>query len=86
LNFSYVTPTPAGETEFTWRSSTNDVCLEKTSNPSDRIAAMWYSTTSFTVDLNFTDANTHQLAVCFVHWQYFNKNEPLDILDVNGNV
>jgi hypothetical protein len=47
---------------------------------------MWYSTTSFTVDLNFTDTNTHQLAVYFLHWQYFNKNEALDILDVNGNV
>jgi hypothetical protein len=47
---------------------------------------MWYSTTSFTVDLNFTDANTHQLAVYFPHWQYFNKNEALDVLDVNGNV
>ncbi len=33
-----------------------------------------------------TDAITHQLAVYFLHWQYFNKNEGLDILDVNGNV
>ena len=87
VNPPYATPVPTGEIQFTWQPSTNDVrALEKASNPSDRIAAMWYSSSSFTVDLNLTDANTHQLAVYCLDWFYTNKRQTVDILDVNGNV
>jgi hypothetical protein len=87
LNPSYVTPVPSGETEFTWASSTQDPrALQKASNPSDRIAAAWNAPGPFTVDLNFTDGNTHQLAVYCLDWLYSNKQETIAILDVNGNV
>ena len=34
----------------------------------DRIAACWYSTTSFTVDVNLTDGQTHDLELYFLDW------------------
>jgi len=40
----------------------------KRSNPADRIAANWYSSGSFTIDLAFHDSNTHQVAVYLVDW------------------
>jgi hypothetical protein len=86
LNPSYVTPVVTGKNEFTERSSTTDVrALQKVSNPSDRIAAFWWAN-SFTVDLDFTDANTHQLAIYCVDWYHTDKRQTVDILDVNGNV
>ena len=86
-NPSYVTPGPSGQNDVYWTNSTNDVrALQKASNPSDRIAGVWYSSTSFTVDLNITDSNTHKLALYGVDWDRLNRSENVEILDANGNV
>ncbi len=86
-NPSYVTPVASGQSQVSWTNSTNDVrALQKASNPADRIAGVWYSFTSFSVDLNNTDTNTHQVAVYCVDWDRLGRNQKVDILDANGNV
>ena len=61
--------------------------LQKASNPSDRIAGTWFSSNSFTVDLNFTDQNTHQFAVYSLDWDSGARRQTLEILDgVSGAV
>jgi subtilisin family serine protease len=87
LNPGYVTPAAAGQNPFTWIPSTSDArALQKASNPSDRVAAGWYTGSSFTVDLPITDANTHQLAVYCLDWDTTSRRETVDILDASGNV
>jgi uncharacterized repeat protein (TIGR01451 family) len=87
LNPSYVTPAVTGENGWTWASSTSDVrALQKASNPSDRIAGTWYSTSSFTVDLNIEDGKTHEVALYCVDWDTFVRRERVDVLDGNGNL
>ncbi len=70
---SSVTVTPSNELSYTWSTATTSVqALEDAPGTgTGRIAACWYSGTSFTVDLNFTDGQTHDIE--------------LYLLDYNGN-
>jgi hypothetical protein len=65
---SYATVTPSGESSYTWATSTTDQRALKTANGTGRIAACWYSATSFTVDVNLTDGLTHDLELYFLDW------------------
>lgn len=65
----YVTVTPTDQGNYIWAASTSDVRgLQKASSPGDRIAATWYASGSFTIDLNFNDGAQHQLAVSCLDW------------------
>src|SRR5262249_17980127 len=47
-----------------------------------RIAASWVSNTSFTVNVNITDGQTHQLALYLLDWdQNGARSERVDVLD-----
>jgi hypothetical protein len=84
---SYVTVTPSANALYTWASSTSDVrALQKASSTTDRIAACWYSGSSFTIDLNFKDTSTHQVAFYLLDWDLLGRTERVDILDANSNV
>jgi hypothetical protein len=56
------------------------------SDPANRIAGVWYSFTSFSVDLNVTDGNTHQVALYCLDWDRLGRSEAVAITDANGNV
>jgi len=44
------------------------------------VAACWYNTTSFTVDLNFNDAATHRVAFYFMDWDT-GRVQTVEVLD-----
>ena len=54
-----MTATPSGNSSWDWAASTTDPrALQKASvSTGDRIASCWYSSGSFTIDLNFADQN-----------------------------
>src|ERR1019366_6036513 len=85
---AYVTATPAGNSSWVWTSATSDTrALLKASNPDDRIAACWYSSGQFSIELAFNDSNTHQVAVYLVDWdQYNGRTEKVDVIDANNNL
>ncbi len=86
-NPSYAAPSPSGQAYFTWASSSTDIrALQKPSNPSDRIAANWFTTGSFTIDLNTTDQLTHQVALYCLDWDNKARVQTVDVLDVSGKV
>ena len=59
---SDVTVTPAGEKLYTWANPTTSAQgLEIPPTGSSRIEACWYSTTSFTVDVDVTDSASYNL-------------------------
>jgi hypothetical protein len=85
---SYASVAPGGQSDYVWSPSTTDPrALEKT-GPNDRIAATWYSGTSFTIDLNVTDGATHQVALYLLDWDSGGlRDERIDVLDaVTGKV
>jgi hypothetical protein len=76
---SYANVTPSGETNYTWAASTTDQRGLKTANGTGRIAACWYSATSFTVDVNLTDSLTHDLELYFLDWGGNTRAEQVSI-------
>ncbi len=82
---SYATVTTSGQLFWTWAASSSDVrSLQKFSNPNDRIAATWYSATSFNIDVNLTDGNAHQVAIYCFDWDSRNRAERIDIVDAQS--
>lgn len=77
--------TPAHQQEMVWQSSTTDPRgLVKASSPSDNIAACWYGST-FAIDVNVTDGQTHRLALYFLDWDQQNRAEIVNMLDPTTN-
>jgi hypothetical protein len=50
---------------------------------SDRIAAVWYNPT-FSVDLNFSDTASHQVAIYCLDWDG-GRAETIDIVDASSS-
>ena len=72
---------------YTWASSTTDPRALQDAGGSGRIAAAWYSSTSFTVDVNMTDGNTHDLELYFLDWDNTGRSETVKISNAsNGTV
>jgi hypothetical protein len=46
-----------------------------------RIAACWYSKTSFTVGVNLTGGQTHDLALYFLDWDNRGRSEQVQLND-----
>jgi hypothetical protein len=79
---SYVTVTPTGQSNYIWSGSTSDAwALEKAFSDSDRIEATWYTGGSFTIDMNFTDGATHQMAVYCLDESGGARTETISVLD-----
>ena len=76
---SYATVTPSGQATYTWTASTTDPRALQDAGGTGRIAAAWYSTTSFTVDVDFTDGKTHDLELYFLDWDSTGRSEQVQI-------
>jgi glucose/arabinose dehydrogenase len=83
---AYVQVAPAGLAAWTWLSATTDLrALQRTSGTS-RVAAAWYGST-FSVDVNFTDSQPHQVALYSVDWDNLGRAQRVEIRDaVTGAV
>jgi hypothetical protein len=79
---SYAQVTVSGQSNYTWAASTSDPRALQKPGASDRLAATWYSNSSFTVDINLTDGQAHQVALYLLDWDYGGaRSERLDVLD-----
>ena len=77
---SYATVTPSGESTLTWAvSTTNESTLENAGDITGRVAAAWSSATSFSVDVNLTDGNAHDLALYAVDFDNQGISEQIQI-------
>jgi hypothetical protein len=83
---SYAQALPSGQLDYVWASSSADDVrtLTKGSDPTDRLAATWYSATSFTLDLNLTDGQTHQVAFYLLDFDMIGRSEQIDVLDASS--
>jgi serine/threonine protein kinase len=64
-----------GANTYTWVGTTTDPrALQKPSGaggPNDRIAACWFTSQSFTIDIGVTDGGSHRLAFYLLDWDSF---------------
>ena len=64
----FATVTPANQSTSTWAASTTSPQALQTVTGTGGIAACWYSSTSFTVNVSLTDGQAHDLALYAVDW------------------
>ena len=85
----YGNATAAGNNSCVWGASTGDTrALQKASPATDRIAACWYSSGVFTINVNFTDASLHQVALYMLDWNGFGggRSQRVEVFDANNNL
>ena len=83
-NPSYAQVVLNGQNNWTWAASTNALpALQKPENPADRIAGTWYSGGSFTIDVNITDGNSHQVALYALDYDWSARAETIKVLDAS---
>jgi hypothetical protein len=75
------TITPAKQSTYTWTTTTTDPRALQIPGSSNRIAAVWYSSTKFTIDVNLADGQTHNLELYFLDWDNRGRGEKVQISD-----
>ena len=73
------TVTPSGQSTYTWTTTSTDPRALQVPGSSNRVAAVWYSATSFTVDVNLADGQTHDLELYFDDWDNKGRSEQVQI-------
>ena len=81
----YARVTPSMEANYLWTSSTTDVRALQKGATNDRIAATWYASSVFYVDVNITDRALHQIAVYCLDWDSLGRAQTVDVLDATNN-
>jgi hypothetical protein len=71
-----------------WTANASDPRALQTGNDSGTIAAAWSKNhESFSLNVDFTDTQVHQLAIYAVDWDYQGRTESIQILDaVTGKI
>ncbi len=78
---SYATVTATGQQSWTWASSTTDVRAPQVApGATARVASTWYGST-FTVDVDLTDGQAHQVSLYLLDWDSISRSEQIDVLD-----
>jgi len=78
-----VNVTVAGASNTIWSLPTTDVRALERVTASGNIASTLYSSTSFTVDLAFTDGAPHTVAMYFLDWDGLNRTQTVQVLNAN---
>ncbi len=78
---SYAAASPQNQLNWTWASRTSDVRALQMGN--SRTSTTWYNNPNFNLDVNFTDNNSHQLAVYAVDWDQRGRSQTVQVLDAN---
>ena len=81
------TITPSGQSTLAWSHATDDPRALQFPHGSHRIAEAWYSATSFQVDVNLADGQSHDLELYFLDWDSNSRAEQVQVTDyVTGAV
>jgi hypothetical protein len=80
---SYAQVGITGAYNFTWSSTTTDVRTLRNAARTGRIEACWFSTSSFSINLNLTDGQTHRVALYAADYDGFGggRNERIDVIN-----
>ncbi len=77
---SYATVNVSNQTA-TWVSSTADVRALQNGAATGRLASAWYTFSSFTIDVNLTDGNSHQVALYALDWDSTTRTQTITVQD-----
>ena len=83
---SYATVTATGESTATWASSTTDPRALESAGGVGRLAATWYSTTSFSLNVDLTDGKSHNVTLYALNWDGLARNEQIQVTSASTGV
>ena len=75
------TVTPSGQSTYTWTTTSTDPRALQVPGSTNRVAAVWYSATSFTVNVKLADGQTHDLELYFLDWDSKGRSEQVQLSD-----
>jgi hypothetical protein len=79
---AYAAVSMLGQSAWTWANPSADPrALEISRTSSSRIASTYYATGGFTINVNFTDGNTHPIALYLLDWDTNSRVETISIMD-----
>jgi hypothetical protein len=79
---NYVRVTPLNKSDWIWQYSTTDAdALQKVNSATDRIAACWYASSTFSIDLTVTDGAKHRVTLYFLDWDVGGRRETMQVVD-----
>jgi hypothetical protein len=83
---SYASFAPLNQSNWTWTSNTADPRALQTI-PAGRTAATWYSSSTFSLDVNLTDGKSHPIAIYALDWDAYmgGRAETIQVVDANSN-
>ncbi len=81
---SYATVTLAGQTNYTWSTTTSDVRGLQIPGSTNRVEAAWYSSTSFTIAVNLNDGQAHDIALYACDVDKNGRAEQIQISSASG--
>ncbi|MGH9616314.1 MAG: choice-of-anchor Q domain-containing protein, partial [Acidobacteriaceae bacterium] len=70
---------------WTWAASTTDPRALRIPGGSGGTATTWYSSSSFSLDVNIGDGNSHQVALYLVDWDLGGRSETVQVVDAVSN-
>jgi hypothetical protein len=76
---AYASVVDQGGTPYAWTTNTTDPRALELPGGTGRAAAVAFAATSFTIDLNLADGNTHLLALYFLDWDNQGRSEQVQI-------
>jgi uncharacterized repeat protein (TIGR01451 family) len=79
---AYAQVTPSGQSNYIWAASTSDP-RALTLPGGGAVGGVWYSSSTFTVDVNLTDGKTHGLELYLLDWDRQGRMDGIQILDAN---
>jgi hypothetical protein len=84
---AYASFSEENSSTWTWNGSTTDPRALQCTGCAGRLAATWYSFSTFTLDINLTDGNAHQVAAYAVDWDNYmgGRSETVQVVDANSN-
>jgi titin len=78
---SYATLSVTGASTYTWAASTTDVRALQNAANTGRLAATWYSGSTMSFNLDFTDGKVHQFSLYAVDWDTTGRSEEVQVLN-----
>ena len=77
---SYARVAVSSAASWTWAAATGDV--RATQQPAGtRVAACWYASSGFVVDVNLTDGGSHQVALYLLDWDALGRSVRAEVVD-----
>ncbi|MEO7275381.1 MAG: right-handed parallel beta-helix repeat-containing protein [Vicinamibacterales bacterium] len=77
---SYASVAVTAAASWTWAFSSGDSRAPQKPG-GDRVAACWYSSTGYTIDVNLTDGGAHQVAMYLLDWDGWGRSLRAEVVD-----